>query len=128
MAIENSKYNEWFFQSDYDLETAGYMFQSKRNIYCIFMCHLSIEKALKGLIVKGKGEYPPKTHNLIYLADKIGIKFSDKYLEFIFTLNKVSVPTRYPDNLRKLISDFSDLRTKEILNTSKEIQEWIKGQ
>ncbi len=44
------KDNEWFFQSDYDLETAKDMFKSGRNVYCIFMCHLSIEKALKGLL------------------------------------------------------------------------------
>jgi hypothetical protein len=37
-------YEEWFFQSDYDLETAQHMIQSGRNVYCIFMCHLSLEK------------------------------------------------------------------------------------
>ena len=128
MAINKNKYNEWFFQSDYDLETAGYMLKSRRNIYCIFMCHLSIEKALKGLLVKRKGEYPPKTHNLIYLADKIGINFNDEYFEFVFTLNKVSIPTRYPDNLLKLISEFSDLKTKDVFETTKELQKWIKVQ
>jgi len=35
-------YEEWFFQSDYDLETAYHMMQSGRNVYCIFMCHLSL--------------------------------------------------------------------------------------
>lgn len=34
--MENSlKYEEWFFQSDYDLETAYDMFNSGRNIYYI---------------------------------------------------------------------------------------------
>ena len=28
-------YEEWFFQSDYDLETAQHMMQSGRNVYCI---------------------------------------------------------------------------------------------
>ena len=27
------KYEEWFFQSDYDLETAQHMLQTGRNIY-----------------------------------------------------------------------------------------------
>ena len=40
---------EWLRQADYDLDSAEYMFQCERYIYCIFLCHLAIEKALKGL-------------------------------------------------------------------------------
>jgi len=32
-----SEYEEWYFQSDYDLETAFDMFHSGRYVYCIFM-------------------------------------------------------------------------------------------
>jgi len=46
---------EWFKQADYDLDTARAMFDSGRYIYTIFMCHLSIEKALKG-VYAGKFE------------------------------------------------------------------------
>jgi len=56
----DSKYNEWYFQSDYDLETAFDMLKTGRNIYCIFMCHLSLEKALKGLFVKTTNDFPAK--------------------------------------------------------------------
>ena len=31
------KYEEWFFQSDYDLETAFDMFKSGRYVYCIYL-------------------------------------------------------------------------------------------
>lgn len=56
----DSKYNEWYFQSDYDQETAFDMLKTGRNIYCIFMCHLSLEKALKGLFVKTTNDFPAK--------------------------------------------------------------------
>lgn len=75
-------YEEWYYQSDYDYETAVDMFKSNRNIYCIFMCHLSLEKALKGLIIKKTGEFPTKTHSLIYLVDKLELSLSDIYREF----------------------------------------------
>ncbi len=55
MTFENT-YNEWFLQSDYDLGTAEDMFRSGRYIYCFFMCHLSLEKALKGTLIKNTGE------------------------------------------------------------------------
>lgn len=40
---------EWMKQADYDFKTAVAMCESKRYIYTVFMCHLSIEKALKGI-------------------------------------------------------------------------------
>jgi HEPN domain-containing protein len=122
------KHEEWFFQSDYDLETASDMFDSKRNVYCIFMCHLSLEKALKGLFVKRKNEFPPKSHSLIYFVEKINIELTKDNYEFLFTLNKMSVPTRYPDDLRKLFSAFNEVRTAEILSKTRVLQSWIKQQ
>jgi HEPN domain-containing protein len=101
--MENKEiFEEWYFQSDYDLETAFDMFRSGRMVYCIFMCHLSLEKALKGLLLKTTGEFPIRTHSLIYFVEKMDLKLSGPYYELLFMLNKISVPTRYPDDLRKL--------------------------
>ena len=66
----NNKYKEWYYQSDYDLETADDMFKSGRTIYCIFMCHLSLEKALKGLYIKRTGKFPIKSHSLVFFIEK----------------------------------------------------------
>ena len=43
---------EWFKQTDYDIGTAADMFKTGRYIYTVFMCHLSVEKALKAIIHK----------------------------------------------------------------------------
>ncbi len=123
-----NKYKEWYYQSDYDLETAADMLKSGRNVYCIFMCHLSLEKVLKGLLIKKTGEYPTKTHSLIYFVEKLDLQLSDDYYEFLFILNKISVPTRYPDDLGKLITSYTRERTESILTKTKEIQSWIKQQ
>ena len=47
------------------------MFKEDRYFYAIFMCHLAIEKALKGLYQLKLEQVPPKTHNLIYLLDSL---------------------------------------------------------
>jgi HEPN domain-containing protein len=124
----DKKYEEWFFQSDYDIETALDMYKAGRYIYCIFMCHLSLEKALKGLLIKQTGEFPPKSHSLIYFVEKIGLRVSDSRYEFLFTLNKISIPTRYPEDLQKLFTTYTKEKTLEILNLTKETQTWIKQQ
>ena len=72
----SEKHEEWLKQADYDMDTADVMFSSGRYFYAVFMCHLSIEKSLKGLYSKKLHEVPSKTHNLIYLLNKIGKKLS----------------------------------------------------
>jgi HEPN domain-containing protein len=117
---------EWFTQSKYDLETAEAMFKTRRYIYTVFMCHLSIEKALKGLYTKRLNQIPPKVHNLVYLCEKIDLDLSDKYKEFIESLNSVSIPTRYPEELKVLIKEYDTGKTAKILNNNKELLKWLR--
>jgi len=112
---------EWFKQADYDLKTAGSLFRTSRYLYTVFMCHLSIEKALKGLYAEKFQKDPPKVHNLNYLCEKIGIKLAEEFQLFLDRLNNLSVPTRYPDELAKLLKDYRKDLTKTVLKQTKEL-------
>jgi HEPN domain-containing protein len=90
---------EWLRQADYDLKTAQVMFDNRRYIYTVFMCHLAIEKALKGLYQTRLNEVPPRVHNLVFLVEKLGLDLPATLYEGLFSLNRVSVPTRYPDEM-----------------------------
>ncbi len=119
---------EWLRQSAYDMDTAVYMHEGDRHIYAVFMCHLAIEKALKGLYYEKRRDIPPKSHNLIYLLNEIGIKPPAEPGRFIVKLNEASVPTRYPENLTKLQQVYSETVVKDILSKGKELITWIKRQ
>jgi len=119
---------EWLRQSAYDMDTAAYMHKGGRHIYAVFMCHLAIEKALKELYYEKRRDIPPKSHNLIYLLNEIGIKPPTEPGRFIVKLNEVSVPTRYPENLTKLQQVYSETVVKDILSKGKELITWIKRQ
>lgn len=124
----SEKHEEWLKQADYDMDTADAMFSSGRYFYAVFMCHLSIEKSLKGLYSKKLHEVPPKTHNLIYLLNKIGKKPDQKLEKFITKLNTASVATRYPDDLAKIQSAYTEEITKEMIEKSKDALKWVKTQ
>lgn len=109
------------------MKTAEAMFNSKRHIYAVFMCHLSIEKALKGLYTRNLKAVPAKTHNLIYLVEKIKLELPETLYDFIFALNGLSVPTRYPDDLQKLLKDYTRAKTGKVLDQSKEVLKWLKA-
>ena len=125
---EQLTYEEWFFQSDYDIETARHMLKAKRNIYCIFMCHLSLEKVLKGLFIKQLNQFPPKTHSLMYFVNKLQLALPDEFLLFIEKIDSLSVPTRYPEDLRAMITLYSPMQTKSFYEQTQTIQQWLKQQ
>jgi len=116
---------EWLRQADYDMDTADYMFRGGRYMYTVFMCHLSLEKALKGLYAEKLGKEPPKTHNLLYLLEKMKLTLPEDLFDFISTLNRVSVPTRYPDDLQRILKDYDKKKTKEVLDQSKQVLQWL---
>ena len=120
------KSDEWLNQAEYDMETANYLFDGGKYFYAVFMSHLSIEKALKGLYNKKFKKNPPKTHNLIFLIELIDLDIPDQLFNVVFILNRVSVPARYPDNLQKMLKEFNKWKTKEILEQSKEVLKWLK--
>lgn len=117
---------EWFKQADYDLGTAEAMFRSRRYIYSIFMCHLCLEKTLKGLLAK-RGAIPPKSHDLVFLLERVECDIPEQHAEFLEMLNEVSVPTRYPDELDKLLAQYPRKRTLEIMGRCREVYEWLRN-
>ena len=119
---------EWINHSDYDMDTAVYMYDGGRYIYAVFMCHLAIEKALKGLYYEKHLSIPPKSHNLIYLLNQMGIKPPPDHGKFIVKINEASIPTRYPQNLVKLQKVYSKAVVDDILTQGREVVAWIKMQ
>ena len=124
---KSKKVLEWFIQAGYDMKSAKIMFDNKRYIYAVFLCHLSIEKALKGLHIQALDETPPKTHNLIFLVEKIKLELSDEMYDFIFTLNGVSVPTRYPDELKRMQKEYNKAKTWALLEKGKKVLRWLRA-
>jgi HEPN domain-containing protein len=124
----SDKVKEWLKQADYDMETADAMFVSGRYFYAVFMCHLSIEKALKGVFCRVMDETPPKTHNLLFLLNRSGKKIEEKMEKFIIKLNTASVGARYPDELEKIQAAYTKEITQDLIRKSKEVLAWIKTQ
>jgi HEPN domain-containing protein len=91
------------------------------------MCHLAIEKALKGIIQGKKPGTPPRTHNLVSLAAEAVPEIDSKRMLFIARISQASVPTRYPEKLAELQAQFDRARVETILQTTKETIQWLKS-
>jgi HEPN domain-containing protein len=119
---------EWMRQADYDFDTAMVMFDSGRYFYAVFMCHLSVEKALKAVNLAHHKLPPPKTHSLVLLAELLPFSASEEQTNFLFNLSRANVATRYPEELGSLMAEFSESKTREMLKQGKEIVHWLKSE
>jgi len=124
----DSKIKYWIDLSEYDLETAEAMLQSKRYLYVGFMCHQSIEKAFKAYYTKLKSETAPYSHSLSYLAKQGHFydEFSEFHKEFIDQIEPLNIEARYPSHKERLLKSLTDIKCIEIIHNTKEIQKWIK--
>lgn len=101
------------------------MFDSEDYIYCMFFCHLSLEKYLKGLYLEILRKEPPKIHSLIFFLENINSVIPSQFRNFILDLEDAAVATRYPDSLTKLSEQFDKESSFEILSKTKELLKWL---
>jgi len=116
----------WLLSSDYDVKTAATLFKNKRYIYVVFMCHLALEKTLKAVLSEMIDELPPYTHNLNKLIEMSNISLPEAYKTFINRINLQSVPTRYPEDFKRLSKEFNKIIAEDYLKETKRIIRWLK--
>ena len=116
----------WMISAEYDLKTAMTLLKNKRYIYVVFMCHLALEKTLKAILTEMLNELPPYTHNLNRLIEMVNIELPIEYQAFVNRLNLQSVPTRYPEDFKKISKEFTKKLVEEYLRQTKRTMRWLK--
>ena len=127
MANDNVAY--WIEMSEYDLETAKAMLDTRRYLYVGFMCHQAIEKVLKAYWSSKLEEPPLKIHTLSKLASRTGLdtELSEEQLDFIDTLEPLNIEARYPSYKERLLKSLTPDYCIELINSTKELHSWIKS-
>ncbi len=112
----------WISGAMEDYESAEILIGKNRLLHGMFFCHLVIEKAIKAHVVKTTRDVAPRSHNLIYLAEKAELQFSEEDEIFLGILMKYQLQGRYPDYNPEL----PDKNTvKEYLNKTNSLLKWL---
>jgi len=125
----DDKVNYWKDLSDYDLETATAMLNSKRFLYVGFMCHQTIEKVFKAYYSKLTSDIAPFSHSLSYIAKKGEFYdiFSEDQQNFIDQLEPLNIEARYPSHKERLLKSLTYVKCKELIEKTQQMQQWIKS-
>ena len=122
----------WLELADYDLQAARAMLENKMYLYVGFMCHQTIEKALKAVISKGcaEDEIPPKIHNLVRLSDVSGLtaKMTSEQSSLLERMNPLNIEARYPDCKRLIVAKLTNDYCQNLIKETEELFCWIKEQ
>ena len=114
----------WLDSSENDIETAELLIDSNKILHGLFFCHLAVEKAIKAHVVKTIGDYPPRSHNLLFLSEKAGIHWEEEKEIFLGILMKYQLEGRYPD-YNPSIPSIKQASNYQI--QTKEIIKWLKS-
>ena len=116
----------WLEAAVHDMEMATSLFRTGKYDYCLFLCHLSLEKLLKSLAARTMQDHPPLTHNLLYLSGKAGLQLSKAQIELLDQINKFNMEARYPEDLRAFYKKANRAFAKKYLDATKEIWKWFR--
>ena len=118
---------QWTEQAAHDLEAARSNRQNGFYDTCIVLCQQSVEKYLKALWAHQKAATPPRTHELLQLAQAVGAPanlatraghLSDEYLA-----------ARYPDVAQTTpYKKYSEVDADRHLRVAEEVEQWVLTQ
>ena len=108
------------------MSAAESLFNAEKYNWCLFIAHLVLEKMLKALfILRNDNKIPPKTHNLLKLAEKSGLKLTEERQIFLDEVNSFNLESRYPDYKNTFYKKCDKEFTENYFVKIKEYIKWL---
>lgn len=127
--IKKEYIDYWRNAADKDWIAVEHLFEKGDYLHALFFAHLTLEKLIKAHWVKDNPkDFPPKTHNLPYLASKTSIVLSPSQVQFLEKMNDFQIDGRYPDYEFKMFKICTDVFTRSVLDDVKIIMIWLQKQ
>jgi HEPN domain-containing protein len=82
---------------------------------------------LKAHIAEVTKSSPVRTHDLLYCLKLSGTSPPQDHVDFLGRINNASVPTRYPADVRRAVSEYPEAVAQQYLGKTIEVIEWLKA-
>jgi len=115
----------WIKTSDNDYNTMLNLFKSEDYHWGLFIGHLVIEKLLKAIYVKKVDNNPPRTHDLLRLAERVGLDTTDEQKDALDLITTFNIYARYPDYKQTFYNKCDYNFAIKNLEKIKELRTWL---
>lgn len=124
---KKEKVQYWLDIAAEDLDLGEFLCQSRRWLYSAFMCHQVIEKMLKAYWTATRDDVPPYIHEHKQLAKLCGLyeQMNEAQRDFLQEIRLMNIEARYPDYKRSIANMLNEEKTKQIVEQTKQLQQWI---
>lgn len=103
------------------------LYQTQNNNWALFMGHLVIEKLLKAVYVKSKGEFPPMIHDLRRICEKADVELDLSHQILLDSISRFNINARYDDYKQSFYQLCTDSFNSEWIDKIKDCRLWIKA-
>lgn len=117
----------WIESSEKDFKTMIDLYQTQNYNWALFMGHLVIEKLLKALYVKSKGEFPPMIHDLRRICEKADVELDLSNQILLDSISRFNINARYDDYKQSFYLLCTDSFTTEWIHKIKDCRLWIRA-
>lgn len=115
----------WWEQARADLKSARSIMAAGRYYVCAFLCQQALEKAFKAIWIERFREMPPKTHDLVELAEKLSVP--GEFFTALRDINPAYATARYPDAANGLpFKAFDEVIARRDLEGAEKLMQWCE--
>ena len=117
----------WLELAEEDWPVAEHLLVSGDYHYALFFGHLYLEKLLKALVVSVTKQHAPRTHNLLFLAERADLTLSEDKRDMLMRVTAYNIETRYPEERAAARRRYTREYTEAELKVIHEVGEWLKS-
>jgi HEPN domain-containing protein len=115
----------WKRNGKEDFAAAKSLLEKGHFRHCLFFAHLAIEKMLKAHVTRKTNDIPPRTHNLLRLAEIADLKLDPEQQQFLREFGMYQLEGRYPDSEE---SELPSSLVREEISRAERLLLWLKRQ
>lgn len=115
----------WVESSDMDFAAMESLFENGHYVWALFVGHLVIEKLLKALYLRRVDEQVPRSHNLLAIAEKMGLELSAVQKSHMDEITGFNIRARYPDVKQRFYKKATRPFTEDRLARIRELRIWL---
>lgn len=124
----NKQINYWKKSAEHNWKTALDLLKTKHYDACLFFCHLTLKKILKGLAVQHTDKPAPYIHDLANLAATANLILSKEQINQLRIITTFNISGRYDDEKFVFYKSCDKKYTEKYFNISNELRLWLKKQ
>lgn len=122
----NKQIDYWKISAEHDWKIALDLFKTKHYDACLFFCHLTLEKLLKGLFVKFNNDSAPYIHDLAKLGNLAGLNLTDEQITNLRIISQFNIAGRYDNFKQEFYKQCTKDYTEKYLSITNHFYLWLK--